>query len=285
MSEEQDKPVEEKPEPVPEGPIGGERLAQARRELQISVVEVAKELHLDEPKVRALERNEFEVLGAPVFAKGHLRKYAQLVGVDESDIFTDYYKMTHTAELPPVVIGRPQVRRELSPGPWIALIIVVLVALASYWWFAIESKESLPGILPEETQPPPQQPQQSNEATGSIESPVVVDAATIEEHPEPVTVQLQTEPEQAPEPVAEGQTRVSLGFSGDCWTEITDATGERLFFGMGQTGRNVDLTGTAPFTVLFGNVENVSVRVDGRDYPILPNTPGSRTARLTIVEP
>ena len=62
--------------------MAGERLAIARREQQIPVIEIAKELHLDEPKVRALERNEFDVLGAPVFAKGHLRKYAQLVDVD-----------------------------------------------------------------------------------------------------------------------------------------------------------------------------------------------------------
>ena len=64
-------------------PVAGERLAIARRELQISVLEIAKELHLDEAKVRALERNEFDVLGAPVFAKGHLRKYAELVHVAE----------------------------------------------------------------------------------------------------------------------------------------------------------------------------------------------------------
>ena len=47
-----------------EGPLAGERLAEARRAQQISVLEIAKELHLDEPKVRALERNEFDVLGA-----------------------------------------------------------------------------------------------------------------------------------------------------------------------------------------------------------------------------
>ncbi|MDH3374021.1 MAG: helix-turn-helix domain-containing protein, partial [Gammaproteobacteria bacterium] len=94
MSDEQDKPREQKPEAEPEGPRGGERLAEARRKQQISVLEIAKELHLDEAKVRALERNEFDVLGAPVFAKGHLRKYAQLVGVDPADVFADYYQMT-----------------------------------------------------------------------------------------------------------------------------------------------------------------------------------------------
>ena len=40
------------------GPAAGERLAAARRELNISVDEIAKELHLDEAKVRALERND-----------------------------------------------------------------------------------------------------------------------------------------------------------------------------------------------------------------------------------
>ena len=72
------------------GPLAGERLAEARRDSQITVIDIAKELHLDEYKVRALERNEFDVLGAPVFAKGHLRKYAQLVKVDEADVMAEF---------------------------------------------------------------------------------------------------------------------------------------------------------------------------------------------------
>src|SRR5210317_784886 len=107
------------------GPMGGELLANARREQQISVHEIAKELHLDEPKVRALERNEFDVLGAPVFAKGHLRKYAQLVGVDEGDVMADYYQLNRSGGMPPLVSSRPRARREMSPGPWIAVIVVL----------------------------------------------------------------------------------------------------------------------------------------------------------------
>ena len=85
-------------------------------------------MHLDEPKVRALERNDFDVLGAPVFAKGHLRKYAQLVGVSEADVFADYYAMTRSAPLPPLVAVRSKIRQEVSPGPWIAAVAVLLVA-------------------------------------------------------------------------------------------------------------------------------------------------------------
>ena len=93
----------EKKEDETNGPVGGERLRKARRENDISVRDIAKELHLDEYKVRALEKNEFDVLGAPVFAKGHLRKYAELVGVDIDDVMTDYYQMNRASSIPPVV--------------------------------------------------------------------------------------------------------------------------------------------------------------------------------------
>ena len=56
-------------ETEPEEPRAGKRLAEARQAQNISVFDIAKELHLDELKVNALEENEFDVLGAPVFAK------------------------------------------------------------------------------------------------------------------------------------------------------------------------------------------------------------------------
>ena len=40
--------------------------------------------------------------------------------------------------------------------------------------------------------------------------------------------------------------------------------------------------GVAPFAVLFGNVDNVAVEVDGSAYPVSSSNPGSRMARLTI---
>ena len=279
MSDEQDKPVEEQPEAEPKGPRCGERLAEARREQQISVLEVAKELHLDEPKVRALERNDFDILGAPVFAKGHLRKYAQLVGVDEGDVFADYYQMTRQETVPPVIIGRKRMRQELSPGPWIAVIIVIIVAAASYWWFAVFSDQAaLPATTPEET-PIEQQGAAIENTTQNADSEIIA---------EPVAESVASEPEPqiaVAAPVADGEVSLSLSYTGDCWTEISDATGQRLFFEMGRDGNSVELSGVAPFAVLFGNVDNVDVRINGNHYPVSSNNPGSRTARLTIMNP
>ena len=103
-------------------PAAGELLARARQAREISLAEMAKELHLDEPKVRALEQNEFDALGAPVFAKGYLRKYAELVGVSEDDVIADYYRLHRSAGAPPLITKRPTPIRDFSAGPFIAAV-------------------------------------------------------------------------------------------------------------------------------------------------------------------
>lgn len=292
MSDEQDKPVEEVSRDKSESPVGGELLAEARREKQISTLEVAKELHLDEPKVRALERNDFEVLGAPVFAKGHLRKYAQLVGVDDDDVFADYYQLTRSEGMPPVVVGRKiKVQRELSPGPWIAAIIVILAAVAVYWWIANRDA----GTAPEMDVPETDAPEQVQEPDESAVQPVVADTVVLTAAASDASADDNDPIEQGglvaetPEPVLQdppdGQLNLSLTFSGDCWTEITDADGRRLFFNMGRSGRTVELSGRAPIRVLFGNADNVSVRVNGANYTIPASARDKRTARLSILTP
>ncbi len=269
----------------PQGPVGGERLAAARREQQISVLEIAKELHLDEPKVRALERNEFEVLGAPVFAKGHLKKYAELVSVDPDDILTDYYRLERAGEMPPLVSTRRRPRQELSPGPWIAVIVVVVIVATAYWWFT--SRPLQPDTASDVVAPP------ATDESVSVETPETDDAIVVA--PEQIDDEPDTEPEAAEpdvseEPVeetsspalAEGQMRVLLTYTGDCWTEITDASGRRLFFDLGKDGRTVELTGAEPFNVLLGNPGNVSVIVNGGDYALPASGRPDRPLRLTI---
>lgn len=265
-----------------EGPVGGERLAEARREQQISVLEIAKELHLDEPKVRALERNEFDVLGAPVFAKGHLKKYAQLVNVDPDDVLVDYYQLTRSVTVAPVLLTRPKQSKELSPGPWIAVIVVIIIAVTAFWWFTrpvepeqepepeVQMEESLPAQPLDESPAPPDSDEMLAETEPQVVEPV------IQEKPEP-------QPEPQPKPVVEdGQLHVLVTYTGDCWTEITDANGRRLLFTLGHDGRTVELSGAEPFNVLFGNPGNVSLRVNGEERALPPTDRPDRPMRLTL---
>jgi cytoskeletal protein RodZ len=206
-----------------------------------------------------------------------MRKYAELVGIDPDDVLEDYYKLTRQESLPPVVVARRRMRQEISPGPWIAAIIVIIVAAAAYWWFAVFSaQQPVPAAQPQTA------PQQQDAADSTAAEPVPTVTAA---DPEPVIAEPEPEPEAAEPPVADGEVVLLLTFSGDCWTEISDATGRRLFFEMGRAGNAVTLTGVAPFAVLFGNVDNVAVQVDGNAYPVSSSNPGSRMARLTIMAP
>ena len=247
-----------------------------------------------------------------MFAKGHLKKYSQLVGVDHDDVLADYYRLTRSQEMPPVIVNRKKPRREVSPGPLMAAIaVVVLVALA--YWMLVERPIVTPPVpgdatsstAPEAALPPEPEPtadsalvEGSDADAGADEAGTDEDPAA-EQTPEELPVQpaadepeeLAAEAEQQPPPVvvetappaaSENDVRLSVTFLGDCWTEITDASGRRLFFQLGRSGRTVNVSGPGPLSVLFGDVDNVDMRVNGEDFTIPAANRRGRTARLTI---
>jgi len=288
----------QKPEAEDGGPLGGERLAAARRANEISARDIAKELHLDEPKVRALEQNQFDVLGAPVFAKGHLRKYAELVGVPIDDILSDYYKLNRATGAPPVVGLKRRIERDISLGPWIAGgVVVIIVAGAAWWWFNLETAppppaETEPATLAPFVSDASEEPVQDEAVNADDDAPESETQAGAEaiapQEPEIVAAQPAVAEAEQTEPIVEQQAsllpqvRVELTFSGDCWTEVSDASGRRLFYDLGTAGRVVALSGDEPLRVVLGDGDNVSIAVDGRDYPIPRSARSGRLARLSI---
>ncbi len=284
-------------------PVCGERLRAARRKNDISVRDIAKELHLDELKVRALEENNFSALGAPVFAKGHMRKYAELVGIDKDDLLADYYKLERSTGAPPVVGPRRNIPREISAGPWlVAIVVLLVVAGAAYWWFnrepvdtssvvqvepatlapfasdtvddiapvANDQVDTAGAELPDSTSPDEAAPDLSSSAQDEIGPAEPI--ATVQEP-------IRSAPSSLP------QVRVELSYTGDCWTEVSDASGRRLFYDLGSAGRVVQLGGDAPLRIVLGNSANVSITVEGRNYNIPDSARSGRLARLTINRP
>lgn len=287
------------------GPVAGERLAEARRLKQISLPDVARQLHLDEPRVQALEENRFDVLGAPVFAKGYLRKYAKLVGVSVDDVMADYYTLNRATGAPPVVGPPRNVPREFDATPWIVgLLAIIGLAIAGYWWLQ-RGPADFPAA-PAETTVPVTEAGDAPELSAARGEPDVTtanggpDAPAAEPLPQPAaagadagtdaaapTVPVR-QPAAAPSsdrspPVAAGGlVELRLAFSGDCWTEVGDADGRRLFFDLGTAGRNVNVRGRAPLDVLVGNEENVRLAVNGEPYTIGAASRRGNTARFTI---
>jgi len=55
---------------------------------------------------------------------------------------------------------------------------------------------------------------------------------------------------------------VEFTFSGDCWVNIYDATGERIAWGIKKSGYVMNITGQAPFTITLGKPELVSINFE-----------------------
>src|SRR5580658_10524845 len=121
----------------------GARLAVARTQAGLSLSEAAERLHLDEETLEALEGGRMDNLGASVFVRGHLKRYAELVGVPEEEIMAAYDAWSgRLASLPDLreVITAPAVRsgsRSFELKPRQALIGAIVLVLAMLVWWAM----------------------------------------------------------------------------------------------------------------------------------------------------
>jgi cytoskeleton protein RodZ len=71
-----------------------------------------------------------------------------------------------------------------------------------------------------------------------------------------------------PIPPSKDQAQVTLRYSSDSWTEVYDATGNRLFYDVGSANSVQTLRGTPPLRVVLGNASGVAVEYNGHNTPI-----------------
>lgn len=79
-----------------------------------------------------------------------------------------------------------------------------------------------------------------------------------------------------------GLLPVSIEFVQDCWTDISDARGEQLYYDLGTAGTAVTLYGEPPIKAFFGNADGVRLTVDGDAYSIPLRNRRGNLANLII---
>jgi len=223
-----------------------------------------------------------------------------MVGVSVDDVMTDYYKMTRSAgvAIPPVIGRMRKPPRDINAVPWIiGAVVALLVAAVAYWWFVMRSPDSTPESQPASAstailQPFAERPVEVEadaglddveEESGTPEEAVTVESAAAETGS--VNADTQLQPQEPASSIVESvvpQVSIGITYSGDCWTEVSDASGSRLFYDLGTAGRVISLSGAAPIRVIFGDADNVSMTVDGQDFSIPGSARRGRLARLTI---
>ena len=128
--------IQAAPRNQPPGLGLGERLRSARKARALSVAQVAESLRLEEASIVALEDGRFDVMGAPVFVRGHLKRYAQLVGLSTEAVLDAYRAAAPGSDAPPS-LARPREQSDtVRMGPWAywlaaALLLVgIIIALS-----------------------------------------------------------------------------------------------------------------------------------------------------------
>jgi cytoskeleton protein RodZ len=235
----------------------GARLRAAREKRGLTLLQAAERLHLDAGIVQALESENFTALGADVYVRGHLRRYAEAVGESPTQLQQLYADRPQV--LPPDLTRIPRGQPEKSSS-WLLLPAVLLVvgfAMAGLLWWLL----TLPG---EKAHALPAQP-----------APAAADAAPGTEAPAfPAPAGTSAAPASASPagtPTGTGpQARLDLNLSGASWVEISDVQGHRLLHGLIEAGSTRTLTGSAPLLVVLGNAPAVTLRVNGQS--VLPGT-------------
>src|SRR6185312_16969280 len=112
----------------------GARLRSARERSRLTILQAAEKLHVDPDVLEALESDDFGALGAPVYVKGHLRHYAELVGESAQALFDLYSQGTRVPapDLTRIPKAAPdEAGRLVAP----AVIVVIGFAVAgTVWW-------------------------------------------------------------------------------------------------------------------------------------------------------
>ena len=254
----------------------GARLRSARERSRLTIMLAAERLHLDAEVLEALEAENFTALGAPVYVKGHLRHYAELVGESAEALFDLYSQGTRVAQ--PDLTRIPKAAPDDS-GRLVApaMVVVILFAVSGAIWWGLSLTRRLGNTAVAHPAVP-----STRLASASVNlRPATVSGTAVPTAPGAVAL-----PSAAKALPAAGAPRgridAVLTYSGDSWTEVYDASGRRLLYGLstGPATRRID--GIAPLSVVLGDASDVSLEVGGRAASIARFMRSDHMARFMI---
>jgi cytoskeleton protein RodZ len=297
----------------------GARLRREREGRGMSQQQAAEALNLDPVILAYLEANDFAALGAPVFVKGHLRRYAALLGMNEDDLLLAYERSKQQLDEPTLV---PKARLEMAPvrgkprWPWVvggAVLFLVASALIAYVsenglpWVDDPAEElqsttaagntttAVPGATPATTSGAPAEGADTTadavasanpRATPPAASGTPAAGAPATTGPAPfssssnATAAAPAAGETAVPP--QGQVNLQLRFAADSWVEVFDGSGRAVLYDLGKAGSERTITAQAPVSVTLGDARGVAISVNGRTLPPPPRAPGETLARFSI---
>jgi cytoskeleton protein RodZ len=268
----------------------GQVLRDAREAQGVALEDAAARLRLMHRQIEAMETDDFESLGQPVFARGFVRNYARLLGLAPDALLA----RMEGAPAEPAEVSRaePPLPRSWLTSPWLilfllGLLVAVVAPVALYWWLN-EGEEDMVGQESATTKIKPLPPALPESVVTPVVAPVaepVVPVAPVVPPAEPSMEAV--EPAEAGAPAVPKPTTPSgmmhLEFGDESWVEIKDANGRMLHRQLNRPGSSVDISGQPPFDLLIGNAAQARMTYNGRLIDLKPFIDVT-VARFTLEE-
>jgi cytoskeleton protein RodZ len=276
----------------------------------LSAQKAADEMHLDRWVIEALEGDDYARIGPTVYAKGHLKKYAALLGLPPAEVLAGFDSgvpsQIQSPAAGPSMLLRPREDASSSGGSAlipIAVCVVLVLAGGILWlrpWHVhgkaaangapaaaaaaapiptvkpesglVSSAKASPAMLRESTASAAAAPP----AAGAAQDSASASAASAGNAAMAAnTAQLPAQPLPGT-----GRARLRLSFSADSWVEIHDAAGRRTYAGNGRANSVKTISGTAPLQVYLGFGSGVQLEINDRAVAIGPQFFAGDVARF-----
>jgi cytoskeleton protein RodZ len=275
--------------------LPGAKLKAERERRGLSAQKAADEMHLDRWVIDALEADDYSRIGPTVYAKGHLKKYAALLGLPAAEILAGY-ESRPAGPVEAVSAGPSMLlttRDEGSSfGNWspmqiVGCLLAALLLAGVLWWKPWHQRSKAPpgsaavaalAAAPEATG----EPGIVTSATAAPLSLKDIPSAAVTAQPSEGAATAPAAPlDTAPVPPAgSGRARLRLSFSADSWVDVHDAAGKRTFAGNGLANSVKTVAGAAPLRVYLGMGSGVQLEINDRAVAIGPQFFAGDVARF-----
>ena len=257
------------------GAFGG-WLRREREAREVSLAEIADVTKISKAHLEALEDGRFDVLPAPIFAKGFLREYAKYVGLDPDEVVNSYLTALHDNEPDGVEDEIARNHRnsfEWTSGILLAVGLVVLLAaigFLGFWAERSQDEDSTPAAAPADV--PAAEPVAVEPPVEAFVPPTPIPSAS----PEGALADRGSADTEPPAPLV-----VTIDFTEDCWVEAS-VDGRRRLSELHVQGESVQIDAQGRVELTLGNPGAVQVEVNGEAYPLEGYRPG-RVARDIVI--
>jgi cytoskeleton protein RodZ len=277
----------------------GAKLKAERERRGLSAQKAADEMHLDRWVIDALEADDYKRIGPTVYAKGHLKKYAALLGLPAAEILAGYESrppgpVEVTSAGPSMLLSTRDEGPAFghwSPAQIVGCLIGALLLAGVLWWRPWHQRANAPlSSVPVAAAP-------AGAASAAADATAESGARSTAAEPSAMAKDTAAAPVPTPTidsgaagpapadaaavpPPGAGRARLRMSFSADSWVDVHDANGRRTFAGNGLANSVKTIAGAAPLRVYLGAGSGVQLEINDRAVAIGPQFFAGDVARF-----